>query len=185
MAKKQLTAVELAKKKLADARKGLPKGYLSKTGGFSDKEEQLKAKMAAAMPESVAPSMVPAPKKNKKEPEPPPPDLKELDMDDDDRKQIAVLVTQAADYKGKASAANKALKPLSDRIKGLMVGMPKENHRFMWWGTRVNMTEVKRTTIDKQLLLEHGISPAVISACTRETTSQTLTITPAGASEDE
>lgn len=121
-----------------------------------------------------APSMVPD------TPAPPPlpdklPDMTQLITDAKQRLTVARMIARHEELGAMMSAAKKERDKLTDAIKPLM-GKLKLG-RASWGEYRLCYFNTPRSTLDKDELLNHGVQPSVIAACTKVKDSYTLRIT--------
>jgi hypothetical protein len=106
-----------------------------------------------------------------------PPDIREL-VTGPDLRSLTVMVTEHAELGMQISGVKKQRDALSAKIKNLLG--KHEISQCMCEGNRVNYYGGERHTIKSSLLLDHGVSPAVIEACTEVKVTYTLRITPPG-----
>jgi hypothetical protein len=132
--------------------------------------EILEAQIKAARDKS-SPSMDPwsGAGHKKKEPEPPPPDIRELDVPDNERGRLTRMIEQVAAITKTQGTLKKQKTDLVSEIKPLckLYGLGK----FMADGNRSAYYKQTKATISRQKLIEHGITPDVITACTVISTS--------------
>lgn len=131
-----------------------------------------------------APSMVPD-----FTPPPPPkeeeiiPDVRELINSAKDRLKLAQLVEQSSAWGVQEKEAKKMRAPLTAAIKKILGEY--EVGRAMCDGKLINYYNAPRSTLSRELLLSHGISPQVLEACTVTKDSYTLRISAPGESEED
>ena len=143
----------------------------------------LKERMGQAV-KSSAPSMNPfdtPPPTVKKEAEVLP-DMREVIEDAGMRRALVPLIEQNAELASEERLIRKQRKPLQDGIKKLL---GNNYTRFMCGLTRVVYYQVPRESLSRQKLLEAGVSPKILAACTVTSYSATLKITPSGDGEDD
>lgn len=130
-----------------------------------------------------APSMNPSwnPRK-KKEDEPLPPDLKDLPIPLKDKVKLRRLITEYNALGITKSASAKRQKILSEEIKPLCKIYNLD--KFMVEGARSAYYKTVRTSISKELLLAHNVSPEVIAACTVSNTVWAFKVSGSGVDND-
>lgn len=101
--------------------------------------------------------------------EPQPPDLKELDLPKSDETKLTGMIKRHVEVTATIGKLTKEKKVLTEAIKPLckLHGLDK----FMVEGNKSNYYKTTRKTISKELLLMHGVAPAIIEASTVETES--------------
>lgn len=147
------------------------------------KEQRLKEKMEQAIPKHDKVNLNPTPRKKKAEEEAPPPDIRELDIEPADRLQMVRLAIQHAAQGMAEKHAQQAKKVLTDRLRVFVnkYGLTK----FQIDGNRCNNYTQIRSSISKELLLAHNVSPETIAACTTTKEILTFRLTPPAGTEVE
>ena len=144
----------------------------SKKQAQSDLDERVKK--ATSPPVNLNPvERVPAPPPKEEEIVP---DLTELISDKGEQKSIRQLVSQYLGWAQQSKEAEREKKSISTKLKTFVGNYGIA--RMLVDGNNVSYFNAARSTIKAELLLQHGISPQVIEACTVTTDAYTLRITP-------
>lgn len=133
-----------------------------------------------------APSLVPKATPKRVAPEPVDeeliPTLDDLGLPQVQRDNVEALVARHLELGEQERAARKEKDLLSAQIKALCAKLGADKLRV--GEARVAYYNVPRSSIKVNLLLEHGILPSVIAACTKTTDNWTLRISRAGEADD-
>lgn len=139
-------------------------------------DERLKTSVGKSAHASMVPNFHPTP--------PPPkeveyiPELSELVEDKADRLKLVRAIDEMAAWKKQEREAKSATKPLTAIIKNLLGkhGVAK----CICDGHMVNYYNAPRSTLSRELLMEHGVSPQILEACTVVKDSFTLRVSEPG-----
>ena len=126
---------------------------------------------------------------NPSRPAPPPPkeeeivpDMADVIADRKERKAVSNLVAQYFLFHAQEKEAAQGKKVVTDQLKKIMgsygIGLMAVDNN------RVNYYQQERSSIKSDLLLDHGVAPSIIEACTKTTTSYGLKITAPGKDEE-
>lgn len=110
------------------------------------------------------------------------PEMQEVISDPKVRLQLIRLVNEDAELSVEERMIKGQRKPLKEKIKTLLGFAPT---KFMCDGNRVVAFNSPRKSVDPRLLLQAGVLPSVIAACTVVKDSYSLKITPPGGEDDD
>jgi hypothetical protein len=98
------------------------------------------------------------------------------------RLAIARMIARHEELGAQMSAMKKEREKITDAIKPLMGKLKLA--KASWGDYRLSYFNTPRSTLDKALLLSHGVQPNVITACTVVKDSYTLRISRGGEEEE-
>lgn len=101
--------------------------------------------------------------------------MTQLIKDAKERLGIARMIARHAELGESISLMDKERKALTDAIKPLMGRL--QLGKAQWGDYRLSYSNSPRTTLDRDELLNHGVQPAIIAACTHTKDSYQLRIT--------
>lgn len=143
----------------------------------------IKDRLAAlrAQHKKTAPSFAPSTRQKKEQVVIP--DVSDLVTDSHDLESLRELVALHVQYGAAERAAKHQKKPVAESIKSICVdyGLTK----VVCDGNKLSYYKTVRSSINEQMLLDAGVSPTIIKACTIKTDSWQARITPPGEEEDE
>lgn len=148
-------------------------------------KESLDARLKKSLGTAAGSSMHPTswPDVDKEEPAEVIPDIREVVDSPAMRSQILQLVTESIEWQQEEKKAKENRKPLIDALKVLIPAHCSAS-KFLVEGSKVTHYQTSRSSLSKDKLLAAGVSPQIIKACTVESKSYGLKITPAGDVED-
>jgi hypothetical protein len=132
---------------------------------------------------SLVPQDRPAPTPKAEEP-PPPPQLADLVKDKKDFILLAKLIKSDMGWKETEAEAKKVRRGMEEKIKTLL-GRHGIVGSALLDDIRVSYHESERSTLNVNLLLSHGVSPATILACTDKKLFHTLRLSVKGERSDD
>ncbi len=124
-------------------------------------------------------------KSNELQPPPEPeyvPDIQEMGLDKRTLSQLSNLIIQHGELGYEKRKLEKERDKLTPEIKAILGEY--QIGKCLCGEYRVAYFNVPRTSLSKELLLENGVPPAVIAACTVTKDVYTLKITPQGEKEE-
>ena len=140
-------------------------------------EITLEDRLKASIGKTSAPSLIPTKLEPKKESEKLP-EMQEVITDQKARRKLVPLLDMIAVCNSQKRDIDRELKPYVSEAKGILgeYGTAK----FMCGMSRVAYYPTPRTSISAKKLLEHGVSPAIVTACSETKLSWNLRVTPPG-----
>jgi hypothetical protein len=111
------------------------------------------------------------------------PDATDLITDPRDLSALQELVDQHVHYSAMERSAKAMKEPVVQSLKS--IGEDYGLTKLTCNQNKVTRYKVRRSTIVKQLLLDAGVSHAIIKACTVDTDSWAIRVTPPGADDAE
>lgn len=149
------------------------------------KKTNLQERLDAEIKKTVgpSPSLIPRGLQPNSEPIEVVPDLREVAATPTLQMQIQRLVAESVECQLTEKRARDARKPITAKLKTLIESCSAP--KFMVDGHTVTVFPTTRSTLSAQKLLDAGIQPHVISACTTQKTSYSLKITIPGSTDDD
>lgn len=161
---------------------------MAKSKATEDLQQRMQASTgAASRGPSIDPWNIPvqpkSPSGHKAPKEDPPPDLRDVVDDPAARLKIIRLSALHAQYGAEEKEAKKQKENITSQIKELL--NKYQVSRANADGVIINYYSVPRSSLDKGLLLSHGVTPAIIEASTVVKFTPTLRISLPGDSAEE